>query len=535
MDEPVKFEAGMVVRFDGLHIPSGNELVVRGVEKDDAWCVGAVDRLAVYKLQLSGWGPLAVLLSPAPRAGDTWTNGESFARVEAHGAQLRIVSEREPFVGDVVAVARKLWEGGYRMVDKGYKYTFSERKSLDALTERVILDDLKACGLSFDELLARDPVAQALIEQASRGAMRCAASAVPDRVTLDNMKEFAAPAHVRVSVDAKDPTRVHVEASLPAFDGTWPVFTSSAEVDSRVHPTRERPDWLEGVAMFGGERRVDAEGAYSREYHGEFRAPLPRASDIYEHTDGTIVEVREREWRPGLRTHVLRAAVACPMLIEADTPEILAALLREHGYTRRDGGKPAYARRDESRRRMERDKVEAIVKATVAYGASVSEVADAVQRVSKGGISQIAREQAQKWIDRGSLTPQHFDCRVRCTDLLSPARSEPNVAPTDRATSRRHVDAAVARLRGEPFASAIQAALVGVSERSNLTPAEVAAAIAALRHWEARRPFGVALRAEAHASLSRSSADALRGALGYAPVWDTDLLFSTYERARSSR
>lgn len=125
--EPVKFEAGQVVRATYEH---GSEFV--GVLSGDrtetyhgpAWYFDGEDR--------AGFEGRMDVISPAPRRGDTWSNGESVAsiaavgRTEASGAQLLIVSEGEPFIGDVVAVARRLWEGGYRRANPLWSAQYNE-------------------------------------------------------------------------------------------------------------------------------------------------------------------------------------------------------------------------------------------------------------------------------------------------------------------------------------------------------------------------------------------------------------------------
>jgi hypothetical protein len=142
---------------------------------------------------------------------------------------------------------------------------------------------------------------------------------------------------------------------------------------------------------------------------------------------------------------------------------------------------------------------------------------DGVRADSMGDITAVI-----KWDGRWCVV----DPDVR--PLASPASA-------DRAASRRYVDAAVASLRGEPFAGAIQAALVGLCERACPTAAEISACVAALRHWERRRPAARDLSAPVLDRLRGEALANLRCELGYAPAWDPGLLFSAYERARGAR
>jgi hypothetical protein len=68
----------------------------------------------------------------------------------------------------------------------------------------------------------------------------------------------------------------------------------------------------------------------------------------------------------------------------------------------------------------------------------------------------------------------------------APASNPP--VPWSRATSRQAIDAAIAHLRGQPFAVAIQRVLLGAADSFEFaSQAELDAAIAACRAWEARR------------------------------------------------
>jgi hypothetical protein len=580
--EPLKFEAGQVVRFDGLHVPHVNELVVTGVDGlyvrvEGVAGVGS-DKGPKIGLPLDPWSRQAHLLSPAPSAGDTWSSGESVARISAAGrtedagAQLLIVSDGEPFVGDVVAVARKLWEGGYRMVNAPKLEQFDQFP-------------MRAPMLSLDDL--------------------------PSGIFPINLPSHPAVEGTSRAEEAYERMRRGIQLRQARIDATTP----QSALDGFVVPSKE--------ALCDG---------------------LPCAGDMYEHTDGTIVEVRE--WRSGLRAHVLRAAVAFPVLIEADEPHVFAALLRQHGYTKHCGKWHVYETH-EDRRSMELEKTEAIERSRA--GAPLERVAAptndpdeakrAADRIAEERRARLRRgiKLTQRRID--AATPQspldgivvpskeaiersytgapstvafiedaelptlrpgmvvrsvgvtplrkrsfgtvesvnaHGDAAVRWLGDMAPCGYSasqtldrfwsnrwtivtPDVrplasladavaaifAPADRATSRRYVDQAIACLRGEPFVEAIRAALVGVSERANLTPFEIAGCVAALRHWETRRPFDRDLAALGRRTGDRrrggpwnrlqfECTEILRGALGYAPVWDYDMLWFFYERARST-
>lgn len=116
----------------------------------------------------------------------------------------------------------------------------------------------------------------------------------------------------------------------------------------------------------------------------------------------------------------------------------------------------------------------------------------------------------------------------------------PPPAPVwDRAASRRAIDEAVAGLRGQPFAKAIQAVLVAASDDRTLSRDEISVAIAACQAWEQRRgevaPGRRALtedqalrcRAAAFLAIGRT----MRGQCDAESI--IDACASTYERARS--
>jgi hypothetical protein len=115
---PAKFEAGQVVSFALLEHDANRALVVKRTDRNHIYCEALDDSTQLLILSRIGYEGSATEISPAPIVGDTWSSDESVARVEAAGERLRIVTQDEPFVGDVVAVARRLWEGGYRLVSR---------------------------------------------------------------------------------------------------------------------------------------------------------------------------------------------------------------------------------------------------------------------------------------------------------------------------------------------------------------------------------------------------------------------------------
>lgn len=132
--------------------------------------------------------------------------------------------------------------------------------------------------------------------------------------------------------------------------------------------------------------------------------------------------------------------------------------------------------------------------------------------------------------------------------VVDDAPSAPVAAPApapvwDRAASRRAVDAAVAKLRGEPFAEAVRAVLVALSgdtDRHGLTATEIDAAIVGCQAWEKRRaevPFPNRVLNKGEALRCRMAAVSVVGNMTKRPMFTAavgDALESLYERARSA-
>lgn len=477
--DPVKFEVGQVVRVDLPGRAYASSMLVESVDVmrertiSGVWLDGPG---ASYGLTVSlrSFGDRVELLSPAPQPADTWSNGESVARIEfcAHGdTSLRIVSEGEPFVGDVVAVARRLWEGGYRRVERS---TASELR--------------------------------------------------------ETMK------------------------------------------DAAVQMTR---------LICGSEEAEKLRAAQ--------RAPLPRAGDVYGDPNGTVVELRERDGQ--LYTEVLQSLITYPTLLEANDASMLAEMLREHGYRKvgEERAQEAKGEADEQLRarleaRFTQSRIDAVTPQSALDGFCIDRAADDLRKLAEalgapelragmvirdgvfrsapqfGRVESTGRFMAMvRWAgqprlseyDIGSTRDLFNSGRWRIVDpdvrpLASLASAVAAIFATpDRETSRRYVDLAVRALRGEPFERAVQAALVGVCDIANLSPAEIAACIVALRHWEARRPFDRDLvnlkvrtndwvRGGPWNRLQIECNGVLTSALGYAPKWDYDRIYFVYERARTS-
>lgn len=118
--------------------------------------------------------------------------------------------------------------------------------------------------------------------------------------------------------------------------------------------------------------------------------------------------------------------------------------------------------------------------------------------------------------------------------LSSETASSEGPRTWDRAASRNAIDAAVARLRGQPFAKAIQAVLVGAAEFCGPTQQQIDGVIAACRTWEATRSRVAhgqrSLRLDQRLACNASAIDAAvsAGSFWLSPAGDI------YERARAA-
>lgn len=121
----------------------------------------------------------------------------------------------------------------------------------------------------------------------------------------------------------------------------------------------------------------------------------------------------------------------------------------------------------------------------------------------------------------------------------APSVETPAAPPVwDRAASRRAVDEAVARLRGEPFAEAVRAALVDASECGTLTQQEILAVAACCMEWERRRgevaPGRRELTESQRTACARHVARFQPNDSLIVPFAFADWIGDIYERARSA-
>lgn len=282
-NEPVKFEVGQVVR---VKLPERRHATVVLIT-----CVD-IGRELVHGLDHASGSRAIVLfmdaslyatelLSPAPRVGDKWTNGESVARVSADPdtAQLCLVTEGDPFVGDVVAVARRLWEGGYRVA----RARSASESSADVLASMARAgvkkwSDRGTLGVSnaadvrerFAAFMPRDPDLSG-------------ASGAPAYLTLDYLKALV-PTHAEATARrmltfdemlASDPyARALIEDAHAGDLYSRVLVQADAEIKKAILGTSER-EWQQQTA-------------YPREVDGVFRDALPRAGEVYQNATHTV-------------------------------------------------------------------------------------------------------------------------------------------------------------------------------------------------------------------------------------------------------
>jgi hypothetical protein len=681
--ESLNFEPGQVLQLDPPGSSPAPPVVVVAVDDALLHARELGGDCNVFPVRVEFCNRHGALLSTAPRAGDTWSSGESVARIEeAYSASrnhLLIISEGEPFAGDVVAVARKLWEGGYRWVGHAHGTPVKRRvpayvtledlqarvpsdllpgiTPMEELTERVVVPRELAPRLSFDEVKAKDPHVESILDS-------LASSSLYPEMVRNVEKEIE---KLVLGVRVADDTRRRYEALSPALPCAGQVWQNDEQTikirkrsDVNLHTVvlaSTRPPHLEEVAAGpvdffveylrgNGYRKLsvsdaaDALLAYAerelkkcaedpyymghdpparlRPIAGTARAvkrdcaavdfwdrskplqpPKPkhfaqyareRAAGFAECVSLIALAFRvsvvdsERALRTVTESHPVSsidvfAAVAAsePWAMQALQKQLVAQE-REPSERAKSDGQPSVKEmaKIELGRWVKRGIVNADVlhampvpKATnldaapaptLRVGMVVRAAADGYPhrfgRIESIGESTVVIH----WANRSE--PSGYDMR----DMRHCLRSgrwtivEPDVRPLaaladavaaifaapDRATSRRYVDIAVQQLRGEPFAAAIQAALVACADTRSLSPIEIAGTIAALRHWEKHRPFERDLE-----SLSRRNGDRVQGGpwnrlqcdacevyvafVGAGrPHWYPDDAFFAYERARST-
>jgi hypothetical protein len=489
MGEQVKFEAGQVVRYGGRsasYVP----MLVLGHEDDGR---PRFEALGFGMVCISNAEPPEIL-SPAPCMGDSWTSGESVVCVELDDsgvssyARLRIVSQGEPFVGDVVAVARRLWEGGYRRVEReSVQVNTDETKRLRAEYERrgyVTLNDLKARGLSYDEKQIRHFGQQ--IESIVKLAAATGLS------TQDVADAVARVMDTELTNHVREQAQKWIGSSLLCFRALDSFVAAQARIDSTLS---------EAVALIAD-------------------AQLPRAGEVWNNST-TAIELQECS--QGLSTRVLVSAEHSPLLHVGEA-RCAAEFLVQQGYKRSTADVAQAARR--CAQKNEQTAVESIqrildtARAERATGDGLRKLVEPHGVVPELRAGMVVRRSKERDIRFGRVTC--VDAQyvvVRWTGIDEPAVHSishaqrciadgrwrivtTDVAPLasiayavaaiftqpDRATSRRYVDIACAQLRGEPFAEAVRAVLVAASEsKPSMSPHDIASIIQCCRAHERRR------------------------------------------------
>lgn len=484
MGEPVKFEVGQVVRFNGMGAEFLVPAVVVDVGPHAMDCSDVGNPVQIYAMSIHGDGRRAEILSPAPRIGDTWSSGESVARIVACAdrfvegraiPQLRLVSEGEPFVGDVAAVARRLWEGGYRVAKR---------------------------APSLEEMLAKDPIAQALLKQMESEREQRVKEMFPDR-----------------STDDEPAVRFHVSAPYPRFFAECGSFTV------------ELPPLAPGSYTLT--MNAEARTATLRDADG---ALLPGITPIERMRDDGRRVGRDDTPRPDYKwqtvhddrigcTRQTRSDPFCDIAgrierildstrVDRATGDDLRKLAELHGVL--PGLRAGMVVRDESRG---------------AFGelGAITRVDDAYVYVRWSG----GPDEHRVYTDGAMLRIRDGRWRVVTPDVAPLASLANAVAAIferpDLATSRRYIDIAIATLRSEPFARAIAAALVAASDEP-LAPFQIAALVRGARAHERRRSeVAPGLRA-----LTASQLESCWAAAHYESEsqWSRRLS-EVYERARS--
>lgn len=468
MGEQVNFEAGQVVKWRDASVA---RYAIRSVEPDyvRCWRLDNDDRFCGF--QISAYGASFELVSPAPRAGDTWTSGESVARIEADGAQLRIVSVGEPFVGDVVAVARKLWERGYRMVDATHGKPVVRRAEQRA-PAYATLDDMKECVPA--SLAALDGTWPAFTPSAEvDGGIHPTREGVERmfaRLNAAEQKYMEAEQAMSAKAFASVLRQADEEMSQAILGPSYLAPHADKALAVTLPPL---PVGTYTLSMDPEAGTVELRGAHS----GRLPAStddLPRAGDVYQSAWETVELMRCAGGT--LRTRTLSSTLTDVACVESrGTAENMARHLSERGFARLehetgrrivamfggerrvDGKWHVYESR-EDRRRMEQEKAEAIAKAAIVSGAPVSAVADAAQRVSIAaqrvrGVRRAVRQtrpRVARWHDAAAAAARRRALRTR---HVAQARRRSRRAPAWRALRGRHPSRARWRLRArEPDA-----------------------------------------------------------------------------------
>lgn len=451
--EPVKFEAGQVLTWRDTSV---GVYLVNAVETDYIRCARLDNGDMYCGFQVSAYGRHFDVRSPSPRAGDTWTSGESVARLElcAHGdTSLRIVSEGEPFVGDVVAVARRLWEGGYRKV---LRVKHGEPAPRDIAKGETIEVEIPLVPWSETQVnpraahekqvrLCNDAIAYAILGDAAR---TCddpprAGEYWKNATTMIVLRECLGGLHTCVI----------------ASEERWPMqHIGNAEQTAEF--LREN-----GYRRASEQARMTAQNAPRL---GEFKWQTAYDDRVRD----CIAQCVERGDSVGDAARNVQR-ILDSLRVDRATGDDLRKIAELHGVPELRAG--MVVRR---------------------------EPCENLKRVVFGRVlDRHGTDVRIHWL--GDSGPWHY-ASTEVADFLHDGRWRivtPDVAPLaslanavaaiferpDIATSRRTIDIAIATLRGEPFARAIAAVLVGVAERTALAPVEIAALVRGARAHERRR------------------------------------------------
>jgi hypothetical protein len=490
--EPVKFEAGQVVRATYEHGPdfvgvlSSHRVVTY---HGPAWHFDGEDQ--------AGFEGRMEILSHAPRAGDTWSNGESVVFIHG-GDRMCIVGDRDPFLGDVVAVARKLWEGGYRRANPQASKAIDDsmrcslRRSTeehidrsDTLTTRTLpfyltLDDLKSLVPTHEEQMRSTDAYQRTLDDAAVQMTRLIGGgeeAEKLRAAQERRREMFEAAVKTAIVSGMSVADLATEIQRIARESSKPIASWCAD---------------------GAKKWMD---------RGVLKQPPQSA------LDGCT-------WTPALDDHVRSNPCKCEpgarsLCVLCATGDDLRNLAELYGVPVLRAGVVVRAEDTASGERsfgvvVEADGPRVFVRWS---GESIPVMCHRENPTEARAIG--------RW---RIVTPD-----VRPLASLANAVAAVFARP-DIATSRRFIDLAVRGLRGEPFAAAVAAALVAAGD-APLSPHQIAALVRGARAHEARRSeVAPARRTLTPEQLSECFTAGMRASQG---EWFVRLSH-VYERARTA-
>jgi hypothetical protein len=566
--EPLKFEAGQVVRATYEH-GTPYTGVLDGERRETyhghAWMFCGGDQ--------AGFEDRIEILSPAPCLGDTWSNGESVARISAdsHTAQFRIVSEGEPFVGDVVAVARRLWEGGYRRVNPPTRA--AHEAIVKAAVERV--------------------VSEAVQKWADRGAL-VPAEMMPKIEWHDPCAPAASMYETTRGLDEQigrlicGPAIQAGSAPLPRAHDVYVNANQAIEIrgDERHVYTAVLHSKTEFPIMLSGDPEIVGRMLREHGFRRIDRGSLPDAMPSFEEMLGrdpiaqAMIEDRAR-WDQAKReaavemTRIAMGNEAASLAEHVAASTLVMSDVAASSFVTDRGGNGNHLVADSMLSRVEandaalwfvvpsRESIErarasaprlefiednaATLRAGMVVRAGTGRVTARLGRIESMGDATIVI----RWMGSSGPAGYHLplarralaegrwtivDSDVRPLAALAEAVAAVFATP-NRETSRRYVDIAVRGLRGESFAAAVQAVLVAACERrdrwssAERSPFEISMLIAGAREHERQR----GIVAPGVRSLNDAQLHAVCLAVakcGRCVAWDIDLA-RIYERARA--